>query len=124
MSHLVTIDTQVCDPVAVAVACEVLQLPCPTVRTVRLFATEATGLAVELPGWRYPVVCQTDSGQLAYDNFGGRWGADAQLHRFLQRYSVEKTKLAARQQGHTAIESLLSDGSIRVEIAVGASPGR
>lgn len=120
MSHLVTIQTQVRDPVAVAVACAVLQLPAPSVRTVRLFATEATGLVVELPGWRYPVVCQTESGQLAYDNFGGRWGDDRHLHRFLQRYAVERTKLEAHKQGHTAIEQPLSDGSIRVEIAVGS----
>ena len=118
MSHIVTIQTKVRDPVAVASACEVLQLPAPSVRTARLFSTEATGLAVELPGWRYPVVCQTETGTLAYDNFGGRWGDDIHLHRFLQRYAVERTKLEARKQGHTAIEQPLSDGSIRVEIAV------
>ncbi len=30
-------------------------------------------LGVQLPEWRYPVVCDTTNGQLAYDNFGGRW---------------------------------------------------
>ncbi len=73
MSHLVTIETQVRDPVAVAAACARLQLPAPTVRTVLVFLEEATGLVVELPQWRYPVVCHTDTGTLHYDNFQNRW---------------------------------------------------
>ena len=118
MSHIVTIQTQVRDPVAVSAACSRLQLAAPVHRTVRLFNTEATGLAVELPAWRYPVVCQTDTGQLRYDNFEGRWGAPSELDRFLQAYAVEMVKLQARRQGQTAIEQPLADGSIRVQIAV------
>jgi hypothetical protein len=118
VSHVVRIMTQVRDPIAVIAACERLQLPVPSVRTVQLFYVEATGLVVELPEWRYPVVCHTDNGTLEYDNFGGRWGAEAHLHRFLQRYAVEKTKIEARRAGHTAIEQPLADGSIRVQIAV------
>ena len=77
-----------------------------------------TGHAVELPGWRYPVVCQTETGDLKYDDFGGRWGDQVQLNRFLQAYAVEKVKIEARRQGQTAIEQPLGDGSIRVQIAV------
>lgn len=123
MSHIVTITTQVRDPAAVTAACQRLQLPAPQHRTVKLFSSEATGLAVELPHWRYPVVCQTETGQLHYDNFGGRWGEGSQLQRFLQMYSVEKTKLEARKAGRTAIEQALPDGSIRVQIAVPAAAG-
>lgn len=118
MSHVVSIKTQVRDPVAITAACTRLQLPAPTHRTVRLFSAEASGLAVELPKWRYPVVCQTDTGQLQYDNFGGRWGEQSQLDRFLQAYAVELVKLQARKQGQTATEQPLADGSIRVQIAV------
>ncbi len=119
LSHIVTIQTQFRDPIAVAAACARLQLPVPTVRTVKLFAAEATGLVVELPQWRYPVVCHTDTGTLQYDNFQNRWGDEAHLHAFLQKYAVEKTKLEARKAGHSASEQLLADGSIRVQIAVG-----
>ncbi len=119
MSHIVTIQTQVRDPVAVAAACARLQLPVPTVRTVKLFTTAATGLVVELPQWRYPVVCHTDTGTLQYDHFENRWGDEARLHEFLQIYAVEKTKREARLAGHTAIEHALPDGSIRVQIGVG-----
>lgn len=118
MSHLVRIQTKVREPLAVEAACRRLKLPAPLHRTVRLFSTEATGLAVELPEWRYPVVCQTANAELLYDNFGGRWGDLAELNRFLQAYAVEMVKLQARRQGQTAIEQPLKDGSIRVQIAV------
>ena len=118
MSHLVMIKTQVRDSVAIAAACSRLILPAPLQRTVRLFSSEETGLAVELSGWRYPVVCQTETGELKYDNFGGRWGNQTQLDRFLQAYAVEKAKLEARKQGHSVSEQQLADGSIRVQIGV------
>lgn len=118
MSHLVTIQTQVRDSVAIASACTRLDLPSPVHREVKLFTSVETGWAVELPDWRYPIVCQTDSGQLKYDNFEGRWGDPAHLDRFVQSYAVEKIKLQARRQGQTAIEEQLQDGSIRVQIAV------
>ncbi len=73
MSHIVQIQTQVRDPVAVANACQRLSLPSPVQRTVQLFSRQETGLAVELPGWRYPVVCQLATGELRYDNYEGRW---------------------------------------------------
>lgn len=118
MSHLVSIQTQVRDPIAVEAACTRLKLSVPVRRTVKLFSAEATGLAVELPGWRYPVVCQTETGELKYDDFNGRWGNKEQLCSFLQAYAVELVKLQARREGRTAIEEPLADGSIRVQIGV------
>jgi len=120
MSHIVQIKTQVRDPAAVAAACARLKLPAPAHKTVKLFSAEATGLAVQLPGWRYPVVCNLATGALQYDNFGGHWGEEAQLHKFLQSYAVEKAKLEARKAGHTATEQQLADGSIRVQIVTSA----
>jgi hypothetical protein len=118
MSHIVEIKTQVKDVAAVQAACHRLQLPEPQERTVTLFRTEVTGLAVELPDWLYPVVCNTTTGELKYDNFQGGWGDESQLHLFLQSYAVEMAKLAARRQGHSVSEQQLADGSIRVQIAV------
>jgi hypothetical protein len=116
MSHIVQIRTQINDEVALALACRRLGLPEPVHRTVTLFQTEATGLAVELPGWKYPVVCDVASGQVQYDHYGGRWGNETQLQKLLQFYAVEKTKLEARKSGQTATEQLLADGSIAVQI--------
>lgn len=118
MSHLVSIQTQVRDPAAVIAACARLKLPAPISGTVRLFSVQETGLAVQLPGWKYPVVCQTASDELKYDDFGGRWGDRRELDRFIQAYAVEKAKIEARRQGHSVTDQQLADGSIRVQIAV------
>ena len=118
MSHVVEIKTQVKDVAAVQAACRRLKLSEPQQRTVTLFSAEVTGLAVELPDWQYPVVCNTTTGELKYDNYNGRWGKQSHLDQFLQAYTVEKAKLEARRQGHSVSEQLLTDGSIRVQIAV------
>ena len=116
MSHIVSIRTQVRDPIAVASACDRLQLPAPVQGTAKLFTSQASGLLVQLPRWRYPVVIDTTKGEIAFDNFNGRWGEQQHLDRFVQIYSVEKTKLEARKQGHAVSEQTLSDGSIKVQI--------
>ena len=116
MSHIVSIRTQVCDPIAVASACDRLTLPAPVHGTAKLFSSQATGLLVQLPSWRYPVVIDTTKGEIAFDNFHGRWGEQRHLDRFLQIYAVEKAKLEARKQGHAVSEQTLTDGSIKVQI--------
>lgn len=118
MSHVVEIKTQVKDIAAVQAACRRLKLPEPEQRTVTLFSAKVTGLTVQLPDWQYPVVCNTATGELKYDNYGGAWGQQSHLDQFLQAYAVEKAKLEARRQGHSVSEQQLADGSIRVQIAV------
>ncbi|MDB5392449.1 MAG: hypothetical protein JWM11_8095 [Planctomycetaceae bacterium] len=120
MSHLVTIQTQVRDPAAISSACLRLQLPSPEFGTTALFSNQASGWAVQLPDWNYPVVCDVEQGQLCYDNYGGRWGDQQHLDHFLQIYAVEKAKIEARRLGHSTIEQSLADGSIKVTIQVGA----
>jgi hypothetical protein len=123
VSHIVTIQTQVRDAAAVAGACQRLGLPLPAERTVRLFSGQATGLAVELPGWHYPVVCDLASGNLKFDNYQGSWGSQTELDRFLQAYACEKAKIEARRQGHSVTEQPLADGSIKLTIQVaGGAP--
>ena len=121
MSHIVQIKTEVRDGIAVQAACQRLGLEAPVPGTVTLFATEARGLLVRLPGWIYPVVFDTRSGQVRFDNYGGRWGEQAQLDRFLQAYAVEKTKIEARRKGHTVFEQTLDNGSIKLTVTVGGA---
>jgi len=118
VSHIVTIQTQVRDPAAIAAACSRLGLPSPVRRTVQLFSEVAEGLAVELPGWHYPVVCDVGSGSLKFDNYGGAWGDQKELYRFLQAYAVEKARIEAHKRGHSVSEQLLNDGSIKLTIQV------
>ncbi|QDU89608.1 hypothetical protein Pla175_30010 [Pirellulimonas nuda] len=116
MSHIVTIQTEVRCRESVTAACRRLQLPPPTEGTHRLFTSEATGLAVTLPAWRYPVVCELPTGTLRYDHYGGRWGDPRQLDRFLQGYAVERATLVARRSGHAVHEEPIADGSIRLVV--------
>ena len=121
MSHIVEIKTEVRDEAAVKAACVRLQLPTPEHKTIRLFNATATGLCIQLPNWSYPVVCNLQTGQLQYDNYGGSWGEQKHLNSFLQGYAVEKAKLEARKKGHMCSETRLEDGSIKVTIRVGGA---
>ena len=118
MSHVVTIKTEVRDAAAVRAACRRLSLADPIQGRTKFFSGEVEGLAVQLPEWVYPVVCDLKVGKLHFDNFGGRWGDQKHLDRFLQAYAVEKTKIEARRKGHRVIETPLSDGSIKLTIQV------
>ena len=118
MSHIVVIRTQVKDATAVHNACKRLGLPEPVQGTTKLFDGEVTGLAVQLPGWVYPVVANLASGELHYDNFQGRWGNEQNLAKFLQMYAVCRATLEARRCGHSVTEQTLADGSIKLTINV------
>ena len=117
MSHIVTIQTKLHDPAAVAAACRRLGLAEPVQGTAKLYGSKASGLVVQLPGWRYPAVVDVQSGVVHIDNYNGAWGAPDQLDRFLQLYAVEKAKLEARKKGFACSEQALHDGSIKLQIA-------
>ena len=118
MSHIVEVRTEVRDITAVKSACRRRKLAEPTIGTFQLFTTKATGLGVQLPQWRYPLVVDLSSGRLSYDNFEGRWGKPEELNGFLQAYAVEKAALEARKAGHSVFENQLEDGSIKLTVMV------
>jgi hypothetical protein len=119
MSHTVTIRTKITDIQAIQAACHRLKLAQPTKGEVRLFDCAATGIGVQLDGWRFPVCIESD-GNLLFDNFQGFWGVPEKLDQFQQAYAVEKAKLEARKQGYTCQESVLADGSIMLNVLVEA----
>jgi hypothetical protein len=118
MSHIVTVKTELKDAAAIRAACQRLGLPAPVQGTTKLFSGEVTGLAVQLPEWVYPVICDTATGQVKFDNFNGRWGDQQHLDRFLQAYAVTKASSEARRRGHGVTEATLPDGSIKLTIQV------
>ena len=118
MSHVVSIKTEVRDVAAIRAACRRLNIDQPEQGTFKLFSGEATGVAVRLPDWTYPVVCDVATGELNFDNYNGRWGDQKELDLFLQGYAVEKARLEARKRGHTVAERPLADGSIKLTIQV------
>jgi hypothetical protein len=119
MSHIVTVTTKMRNPLAVAAACTRLGLAPPMPGTVQLYSGQATGLIVQLPGWTYPAVIDTTSGRIAYDNYHGAWGAQAELDRFLQAYAIELCRLEARKKGYQITEQALQDGSVKLHIIEG-----
>ena len=116
VSHIVQIQTEVRDTVAIRAACGRLSLLEPVWGEAKW---SVIGWAVGLPGWRYPVVCDVATAKIAYDNFEGRWGDPLELGRFLQGYAVEKARIEARLKGHTVSEQSLADGSIKLTIQIG-----
>ena len=121
MSHIVEIKTEVRDEAAVQAACQRLHLPRARRGTFELYSSTETGLGIELPHWKYPVVANTETGQLRFDNYNGRWGSQEFLDQFLQRYAVETAKIEARKKGHSVIEQKLDNGSIKLTVNVGGS---
>ena len=121
MSHIVTIATEVRDAMAAANACQRLKLPEPKQDRFQFFSDHVEGLGIQLPGWKYPVVANIETGQLQFDNYVGRWGKQEHLNRFLQIYAVEKATIEARRKGHTVTEQPLDDGSIKLTVNVGGA---
>ncbi|MDA7918234.1 DUF1257 domain-containing protein [Mariniblastus sp.] len=104
---------------AVQAACKRLHLPPAKRGTCELYNSTETGLGVELPKWRYPVVPNTETGQICFDNYGGRWGEQEYLDQLLQMYAVEKAKIESRRRGHSVTEQRLDDGSVKLTVSVG-----
>ncbi len=121
MSHLVSLQVRLHHPAAVAAACTRLGLPAPVQGTARFYSGTATGLLVQLPGWKYPVVIDPHTGNVSMDNFEGRWGEQAQLDRLMQAYAVEKARAEARKKGYQVTETALQDGAIKLTIVEGTA---
>ena len=49
-----------------------LKLPAPVQGKTKRFGSEVEGLAVKLPDWVYPIVCDTTTGEIHRDDFNGR----------------------------------------------------
>lgn len=86
-----------------------------------IYGTNYSGFGIHLPDWRYPVVVNTDTGKLSYDNFNGSWGKQSHLDDFLQRYGIEAASAAAEARGFSYEEATLDNGDIRLRIHAGAT---
>ena len=118
MSHIVQIKTEVRDEQAVIAACARLGLEAPKQGEFQVYAVKRTGLGVHLPNWNYPVVCNTETGEVDFDNYEGHWGEQKELDKFLQAYAVEKALYEAQKNGYSVYEETLDDGSIKLNITV------
>ncbi len=119
MSHIVTIQVEVCDLDAIRSACRRLNLKEPVQGKATLFETEVEGILVELPDWVFPVVCVLDTGEVRYDHFNGAWGDEKHLNQFVQTYCIEKATLEARKKGYSVVEQNMVDGSVKLTVNIG-----
>ena len=120
MSHIVVVQVEIRDLDAIKSACCRLKLKEPLYGRAIIFNTEIEGVIVELGNdWIYPVVCQIETGEVKYDNYGGEWGDQKYLDKFVQTYSIEKATLEARRKGYSVIEQPLSDGSVKLIVNTG-----
>ncbi len=90
--------TTVHDPVALAATCQRLNLSRPKQGSLHLDDLEASGWIVRVAGVRYPIVCNTLTGLIAYhpdDNVFSRY---ARLMRWVHRYYDVQAQL--RQGKH------------------------
>lgn len=74
--------------------------------------TKVTGHGFELPNWRQPLVINTTTGQAAYDNYGGSWGAQVELDKLCQAYAAESNRRQAAAQGYVMQEEYLQNGDL------------
>lgn len=113
MSHIAEIEVQIRDGQALKDACKRIGATYIGKGQHRLFVNNVDGVAVQLPGWQYPVVVQS-SGKLAYDNFNGAWGDESQLQKLKQAYGAEAAKRQMRKQGFSVQERTLANGQVRL----------
>lgn len=98
MSHTVKVKVAFKDGDALGRAAIALGGTCLGQGQHQLFSSTETGVGIQLPGWRFPLVARAD-GTLAFDDFNGSWGNRADLDKLKQRYAIECARLAAESQG-------------------------
>lgn len=118
MSHTVTIKTQLKDEAAIAAACKELGIAAPVRGKASLYdtATEHEGVIIKLKGWHYPVIIDTKTGGIQYDNYNGEWGAQAELDRFTQLYAVHKATADAQRRGFLVRRVVGKNDNIHLEV--------
>jgi len=81
-----------------------------------VFRKKVKGILVRFPSWSFPIVVDLPTGKIQYDNYGGQWGNQKELDKFLMFYGAEKAKLEAEKQGHVCKETVLDNGHLKIQI--------
>jgi hypothetical protein len=92
--------TDVHDSLALAALCDLLDLPPPVERSLWLNGEEVFGWVVRLKGLRYPVVCDTLTGLIAYHPQDNAFDRYAHLMRLIERYYDLRPKLQRDHHRH------------------------
>lgn len=117
MSHVVKCRVEMKNSNALNAAIDHLKLENLGQGTHTLYNNQkATGIAVKLPAWNYPVVINTETGEAKYDNYGGHWGKQVELDKLVQRYAVETAREQALLSGMTIEEHTEQNGDITLRM--------
>ena len=121
MSHTTTIKTEFRNLDILKAACTALGIPFTTgPQKIELFTGYATGdLSFKLPGWHYPAVVNSQTGEVKLDNYGGQWGNIEEFHKLSQEYSLQVAENEAAEftlQGWTVERQKQDNGDILLVI--------
>ena len=116
MSHIAKVEVKIKNMDAVRAACQELGLHLEEGQiSEKVYGGTVTGnLSIKLPGWRYPMVIDTEKGEASFDNYGGSWGDMAEFEKFQQQYSRQVTLSEFEGSDYTINEEALEDGSIEI----------
>ena len=92
MSHRVDMALALKDRAALRRACKALMIDFTEGKhVVDLFAGQKAEADASflLPGWRYRVAVNLKAGTAAFDNYGGHWGKQEDLDKFVQEYTLQ-----------------------------------
>ena len=116
MSHTVNMKIDLRDVAALEKACKRLNVAFDKEeKNVKLFSSTEKGMSVQLDGWKYPVVIQSD-GSVKADNYNGSWGKQEKLTELQAFYGLEKAKIEAMRKGYTTMESVDKEGNPKLAI--------
>ena len=91
---------------------------------VKLYSTEHEGIAVELPGWHFPVVFS--NGKVYYDDYLAKPGSLKELERMLRRvkneYAAVLVERYAKKIGGAVVKRQRSEEEIVLELEVPSWP--
>jgi len=107
MSHTTQVQTALRHVPHMVAAAQKMKLEHKTGKhDVKLFQTTERGVdfSCQLPGWRYPVAVNSETGKVSMDTYNGEWGKMAEFDKFNQNYAESVAMEAA--------ESLERDGFI------------
>jgi hypothetical protein len=99
--------TSIHGPVALILICDRLVLPPPVEQAITLAGEALFGWVVRLKGLRYPVVCDTLTGLIAYHPIDNAFDRYAHLMHFIECYYAARPKLQygcrrrSARQGHS-----------------------
>lgn len=120
MSHTVKAETKVTDLALLTQVCRTRGLQDPEEGVHTLYQNEHRGHAVSLPGWRYPVVFNMQSGQVVYDNYKGNWGDQKELDNLLVGYSHDFVMQEFQRQNGANIQEFVDEhGWMVMECEIG-----